>query len=51
MKNKGDKVMATIGVVMVAGIFAIYFSIASGNCDGTLVRGVFGFECIKGLSR
>ena len=49
MKNKGDKVMAIIGVVMVVGIFAIYFSIASGNCDGALVRGVFGYECIKGV--
>ena len=47
MNNKGEKVILVIGVVMVIGIFALAFSVASNNCDGTLVRGLFWFECIK----
>tara|TARA_R110000851_G_scaffold252748_1_gene405204 strand:+ start:427 stop:567 length:141 start_codon:yes stop_codon:yes gene_type:complete len=45
--DKGEKVLAVFGIVMTIGIVALVLSVASNNCDGTLVRGLIWLECIK----
>lgn len=44
--NKMNKIMAAIiAVVVVFSIF--YVAVSYQKCDGKLVRGIFGFECIQ----
>lgn len=42
MKNKGEIIfMAIFGFVIIASLI-----LTAANCDGTLVRGLFWYECI-----
>jgi len=47
MNNKAELVLKVIGVAMFVGIVIGVIAVESNNCDGTLVRGLFWFECVK----
>ena len=46
MNNRGEKLLGLIGVVMFVVIFAFIITAEYMSCDGTLVRGLFWFECV-----
>ena len=41
--NKGETILGVFAIVLVLGLGAL----AAYDCDGTLVRGLFWFECVK----
>jgi hypothetical protein len=45
--NKSEVVLKAVGVIMFVAIITIIIKTQSDNCDGTLVRGVFWFECVR----
>jgi len=48
--NKMNKIMVTIiAVIVVFSIF--YIAVSYSKCDGKLVQGLFGLECIQEQSK
>ena len=47
MINKAEIILKAVGVVMVIALVTIVIVTEIKGCDGTLVRGLFWFECVK----
>ena len=45
--NKGEKVLSAIGLIIFIGVIAGLVVMEWSNCEGTLVRGLIWFECLK----
>lgn len=48
MNNKGETMLGVIGMVIFLVIIAAVIVDLVSSCDGTIVRGLFWFECVGG---